>query len=51
MLNFYMFFYIYNVYVGFHVGKMQLPCEGLDAKLAREAMRDILFASWLEHNP
>ena len=38
-------------YVGFHVGRMQLPCEGLAAKLAGEAMRDILFASWLERNP
>ena len=32
-------------YVGFHVGRMQLPREGLGAKLAEEAMRDILFAS------
>ena len=38
-------------YVGFHVGRMQLPCEGLAAKLVGEAMRDILFASWLERNP
>ena len=38
-------------YVGFHVERMQLPREGLAAKLAGEAMRDILFASWLERNP
>ena len=38
-------------YVGFHVGRMQLPHEGLATKLAGEAMRDILFASWLERNP
>ena len=38
-------------YVGFHIGRMQLPREGLAAKLAEEAMRDILFASWLERNP
>ena len=41
----------HDPYVGFHVGRMQLPCEGLAAKLAGEAMRDILFASWLERNP
>ena len=34
-------------YVGFHVGRMQLPREGLAAKLAREAMRDIcLHHGW-----
>ena len=38
-------------YVGFHVGKMQLPRKGLDAKLAEKAMRDILFTSWLKCNP
>ena len=38
-------------YVRFHIGRMQLPREGLAAKLAGEAMRDILFASWLECNP
>lgn len=38
-------------HVGFHVGRMQLPREGLAAKEAGEAMRDILFASWLERNP
>ena len=38
-------------YVGFHLGRMQLLHEGLDAKLAEEAMKDILFASWLERNP
>ena len=38
-------------YVGFHVERMQLLHKGLGAKLAREAMRDILFASWLERNP
>ena len=38
-------------YIGFHVGRAQLPHEGLAAKLAGEDMRDILFASWLEHNP
>ena len=38
-------------YVGFHVGRMQLPREGLVAKLQGEAMREILFRSWLERNP
>ena len=38
-------------YVGFQVGRMQLPREGLATKLAGEAMRDILFASWVECNP
>ena len=38
-------------YVGFHVGRMQLPREGLATEMAGEAMRDILFASWVEHNP
>ena len=37
-------------YVGFHVGRMQLPCEGVAAKLEGEAMRQILFTSWLERN-
>ena len=37
-------------YVGFHIRRMQLPHEGLAAKLAGEAMRDILFASWVERN-
>ena len=35
-----------DLYVGFHVRRMQFLCEGLAAKLAGEAMRDILFASW-----
>jgi len=38
-------------YVGFHVGRMALPREGLAAKEAGERMRDILFASWVERNP
>ena len=38
-------------YVGFHVGRMQLPYEGVAAKLEGEAMRQILFTSWLERNP
>ena len=38
-------------HVGFHVGQMQLPREGLPAKLAGEAMREVLFSSWLERNP
>ena len=41
----------HDPYVGFYVGGMQLPHEGLGAKLAGEAMRDVLFASWLERNP
>ena len=38
-------------HVGFHVGRMQLPHEGVAAKVARERMRDVLFSSWLECNP
>jgi len=38
-------------YIGFHVGRMQLPREGVAAKVAREAMREILFESWIECNP
>ena len=38
-------------HLGFHVDRMQLPCEGLPAKLAGEAMREVLFSSWLERNP
>jgi hypothetical protein len=41
----------HDSYVGFHVGRKQLPGEGLAAKLEGEAMRDILFASWVERNP
>ena len=40
----------HDPFVGFHVGRMQLPREGVAAKLAGEAMRDVLFASWLERN-
>ena len=39
----------HDPFVGFHVGRMQLPRE-VAAKLAGEAMRDVLFASWLERN-
>ena len=38
-------------HVGFHVGWMQLPCEDLPAKVAGEAMREVLFSLWLERNP
>ena len=38
----------HDPFVKFHVGRMQLPREGVAAKLAGEAMRDVLFASWLE---
>ena len=38
-------------HVDFHVGRMQLSCEGLPTKLAGEAMREVLFSSWLEYNP
>ena len=38
-------------HAGFHVGQMQLLCEGLPTKLAGEAMRKVLFSSWLERNP
>ena len=38
-------------HVGFHVGRMQLPREGLPAKLVGEAMREVLFSSWFERNP
>ena len=41
----------HDLYVGFHVGRMQLPCEGLAAKLQREAMKKILLRLWLEQNP
>ena len=41
----------HDPFVGFHVGRMQLPREVVAAKLAGEAMRDVLFASWLEWNP
>ena len=41
----------HDPYVGFHVEKMQLPREGLASKLHAEAMREILFKSWLEQNP
>ena len=35
----------HDPYVGFHVERMQLPREGLAAKLHEEAMREILFKS------
>jgi len=38
-------------HVGFHVERMQLPCEGLATKVAGEAMRDALFTSWVERHP
>ena len=38
-------------HVGFYVGRMQLPREGLLAKVAGEAMREVLFSLWLERNP
>jgi len=41
----------HDPYVGFYIGRMQLPCDGLVAKLEEEAMRDILFASWIECKP
>ena len=41
----------HDPYVGFHVGRMQLPREGLATKLQGEATRKILFRSWLEQNP
>ena len=41
----------HDPYVDFHVGRMQLPHEALAAKLQGEAMREILFRSWLEWNP
>ena len=41
----------HHLHVGFHVERMQLFHEGLAAKVVGEAMRDILFASWLECNP
>ena len=37
-------------YVGFHIGRMQLPRKGVAAKLEGEAMRQILFTSWLKCN-
>jgi hypothetical protein len=37
-------------HVEFHVGRMQLPHEGVVAKIAGEKMRDVLFSSWLERN-
>jgi len=37
-------------HIGFHIGRMQLPCEGLPTKLEGEALRDILFALWIECN-
>ena len=40
-----------DLHVGFHVGRMQLPREGLPAKLVGEAMREVLFSLWLERNP
>ena len=40
-----------DLYVGFYIGKMQLLCESLATKLAGEAMRDILFTSWVKRNP
>ena len=30
-------------HVGFHVGRMQRPHEGLPAKVVGEAMREVLF--------
>ena len=41
----------HDPYVVFHVGRMQLVCEGLAAKVAGEAIQNILFASWLDRNP
>ena len=38
-------------HVGFHVGQMQLLCKGLLAKVAGEAMKEVLFSLWLERNP
>jgi hypothetical protein len=38
-------------HVGFHVGMMQLPHEGVAAKVAGERMMNVLFSSWLERNP
>jgi len=33
----------HDPHVGFHVGRMQLPCEGLATKLEGENMRDIIY--------
>ena len=41
----------HDLHVDFHVGRIQLPRQGLATKVAGEAMQDILFASWLECNP
>jgi hypothetical protein len=38
-------------HVGFHVEMMQLPHEGVAAKVAGERMMNVLFSSWLERNP